>query len=220
MSDNHHQQQRLEQVKVFLENEIVPRYDNHDAGHGRDHAHQVMSRALQLAAHYPEVDPAIVLTAAAYHDVGLAFGREEHHIHSARIVREDDRLRQWFSDEEIEIIAQAAQDHRASSGHEPRSLYGKIIAEADRLIEPTTIVRRAIQYGLDHYPELSVEEQYQRTRQHLVEKYGTGGYLRLWLPVGDNAQQLEKLRQLIADEGQLRELFDQTLDLLKKSACL
>ena len=104
-------------------------------------------------------------------------------------------------------MADAAEDHRASSGHEPRSIYGKIVAEADRLIEPETVMLRTIQYGLDHYPELDKESQYQRFRQHLMEKYSDTGYIKLWLPESDNAPRLEMLRCVIRDEHLLKESF-------------
>ena len=198
----------LDEIRDFLEREIVPLYDNFDAGHGRDHVHTVMSQSLSLASHYPEVDTCLLLTAAAYHDLGLAFGRDEHHIHSARIVRDDQRLRQWFNEEEINIIAEAAEDHRASSGHEPRTIYGRIVAEADRIIDSETIVRRALQYGLSHEPGLDREAQYRRLMDHMLEKYAEGGYLKLWIPYGDNARRLKEFRQTLADEQAFRALFD------------
>ena len=198
----------IEEIRVFLEREIVPLYDNFDAGHGRDHVHTVMSQSLSLASHYPEVDTCLLLTAAAYHDLGLAFGRDEHHIHSARIVRDDQRLRQWFNEEEINIIAEAVEDHRASSGHEPRTIYGRIVAEADRIIDSETIVRRALQYGMSHEPGLDREAQYRRLMDHMLEKYAEGGYLKLWIPYGDNARRLKEFRQTLADEQAFRALFD------------
>ena len=198
----------IEEIRVFLEREIVPLYDNFDAGHGRDHVHTVMSQSLSLASHYPEVDTCLLLTAAAYHDLGLAYGRDEHHIHSARIVRDDQRLRHWFNEEEIIIIAEAAEDHRASSGHEPRTIYGRIVAEADRIIDSETIVRRALQYGMSHEPGLDREAQYRRLMDHMLEKYAEGGYLKLWIPYGDNARRLKEFRQTLADEQAFRALFD------------
>lgn len=198
----------IEEIRDFLEREIVPLYDNFDAGHGRDHVHTVMSQSMSLASHYPEVDTCLLLTAAAYHDLGLAFGRDEHHIHSARIVRDDQRLRHWFNEEEINIIAEAAEDHRASSGHEPRTIYGRIVAEADRIIDSETIVRRALQYGMSHEPGLDREAQYRRLMDHMLEKYAEGGYLKLWIPYGDNARRLKEFRQTLADEQEFRALFD------------
>ena len=204
----------IEEIREFVEREIVPRYDGFDTGHGRDHVHTVISQALQLAEFYPEVDRSLLLTAAAYHDLGLAYGREEHHIHSARIVREDGRLRRWFNEDEINLIADAAEDHRASSSHEPRTIYGRIVAEADRIIDSETIVRRALQYGLSHEPQLDREGQYQRLKAHMQEKYAEGGYLRLWIPHGENARRLAEFRRLLADEEAFRQLYDNIYDTL------
>lgn len=204
----------FEEIRDFVEREIVPRYDGFDAGHGRDHVQTVISQALSLAQYYPEVDRCMLLVAAAYHDLGLAFGRELHHIHSARIVREDERLRQWFNEDEINTIADAAEDHRASSDHEPRTIYGRIVAEADRIIDGETIVRRALQYGLKHEPGLDREGQYRRLMEHMHEKYDYGGYLQLWIPESDNAKQLEAFRQTLANEEAFRRLFDTIYDCL------
>lgn len=198
----------IEEIRAFIDREIVPRYDAFDAGHSRDHVLTVMSQALKLAEFYPEVDRCILLVAAAYHDLGLINGREHHHSDSARIVREDERLKQWFTDEEIGTIADAAEDHRASSNHEPRTIYGRIVAEADRIIDGDTIVRRALQYGMKHEPGLDREGQYRRLMEHMREKYDYGGYLKLWIPESDNACRLEAFRQTLADEKAFRNMFD------------
>ena len=131
---------------------------------------------------------------------------------SGEIIRSDKRLREWFSEEDIERIAEAAEDHRASSDHAPRSLYGCIIAEADRFIEAGTIIRRTAQYSLQHYPQLSREGHLSRCIGHLKEKYGDGGYLKLWIPGSPNARRLEELRAIIRDEPQVTRLTQQILD--------
>ena len=191
----------------YIEQEILPRYDHFDAAHQRNHAEEVIERSLGLAEQY-NVDVNMVYAIAAYHDTGLCEGRDTHHLVSGRIIREDTKLHEWFDDDQIETMAQAAEDHRASSGHEPRSIYGKIVAEADRLISPEKVIRRTIQFGLDHHPELDKEGQYQRFREHLLEKYSDTGYLRLWIPESDNAARLEELRAIIRDENAMREAFE------------
>ena len=195
----------------YIEKEIIPRYDHFDKAHRRDHVETVIAQGLELASHY-EVDPAIIYTAAAYHDTGLVEGREVHHLASGRIVREDSRLRQWFSEEEIEAIAQVAEDHRASNRQGPRTIYGRILAEADRVIDPHKIIRRTIQFGLSNYPELETEGHWERTVEHLQEKYAEGGYLRLWIPESPNAARLEELRSIIRDRSRLRQIFDRIFD--------
>ena len=201
-------------IIAYVELEILPRYEHFDAAHQRNHAEEVIARSLVLAKHY-DVDENMVYAIAAYHDTGLCEGRDTHHLVSGRIIREDRKLREWFDEEQIETMAQAAEDHRASSGHEPRSIYGKIVAEADRLISPEKVIRRTIQFGLDHHPELDKEGQYQRFREHLMEKYSDTGYLRLWLPESENAPRLEELRKIIRDEKLMREAFEQNFDKIK-----
>lgn len=107
-------------------------------------------------------------------------------------------------------MAQAVEDHRASSDHEPRSIYGKIVAEADCFIESEKVIERTVQYGLDHYPELDKEGHWQRTLDHLHEKYAQGGYLKLWFPESPNVQRLEALREIIKDKLKLLLLFNKT----------
>lgn len=162
---------------------------------------------MKLAQHY-EVNEEMVYVVAAYHDIGLEFGREMHHRESARLVMEDKELCRWFSVEQRTTIAEAAEDHRASAKCEPRSIYGRIVAEADRAIEPISIVRRTVQYGLAHYPHLAKEEHWLRTVEHLEEKYAEGGYLKLWIAESDNATKLEELRAIIRDKARLREIFE------------
>lgn len=191
----------------YIQSEILPQYDHFDKAHQRDHVGKVIEESLFLAQFYP-VDKDMIYAIAAYHDTGLVAGRETHHLVSGRIIREDTALRQWFSEEQIETMAQAVEDHRASSDHEPRSIYGKIVAEADRDIEPLKIVHRTVQYGLSHYPELDKEGHWQRTLDHLHEKYAEGGYLKLFIPQSHNAEQLAQLRKLIKDEVKLRAVFE------------
>ena len=195
------------ELERYIDETIIPMYDGFDAGHGREHVNAVIQEAARLAGFY-DVDVDMVYAAAAYHDTGLCVDRKTHHLESGRIIREDKRLGEWFSTEQIEMIAQAAEDHRASSDHEPRSIYGKIIAEADRQIIPESIILRTVQYGFKHYPELDKEGHWERTCQHMAEKYDDGGYLKLWIPESRNADGLARLRDIIHDKNRLRTMFE------------
>lgn len=192
----------------YVEEEIIPRYASFDKAHREDHALTVIERALAMGKAY-DIDQDMLLAAAACHDLGLAVDRKTHHLESGRIIRSDARLREWFTPEQVETIAQAAEDHRASATEAPRSIYGRLVAEADRLIVPETIIRRTVQFGLSHYPELDKEGHWQRTLEHLHEKYAEGGYLHLLIPGSPNEAPLAELRAIIADEASLRTLFEQ-----------
>lgn len=195
-------------LEEYVERHIIPRYAHFDGAHRIDHVRTVIAQSLALAAHYA-VDSDMVYTIAAYHDAGLAVGRERHHLESGRILAQNPALRRWFTAEQIDTMREAVEDHRASLGREPRTIYGCIVAEADRCIDPETVVRRTLRYGLAEDPHRTREEHYRNLVAHLRKKYAAGGYLRLWIPESDNARRLEELRRLIATESGLRELFEQ-----------
>lgn len=195
-------------LTAYIEGNILPRYTTFDAAHGMDHVQGVISRSLSLA-HLLDADERLAYVAAAYHDLGLVGGRENHHLISGEIVMQDSFLASYFTSEELLLIKEAVEDHRASSSHPPRSIYGKIVAEADREIIPRVIVKRTILYGKSHEPALDKEGQYERTRDHIVKKYGEGGYLKLWLPLKQNVEGLKTLRSYLKDETSFRHLFDE-----------
>ncbi len=192
----------------YIEQQIIPLYDHFDRAHQRDHVQMVIKQSMELAKKL-DVDAEMVFTIAAYHDVGLCEGRERHHLVSAQMLLADTELNRWFTTSQLQTMAEAVEDHRASSDHAPRSLYGRIVAEADRFIEPDTIIQRTLQYGLEHYPELDKRGHYERMMQHLHEKYGRNGYLKLWFDHSPNAERLEKLRQIIDNEVILKEKFEE-----------
>lgn len=220
-------------LKTYLYESIVPRYSYFDDAHKEDHALTVMNQAMHLmdgraawlSEHEEaegiwrdEIDRELLLTAAACHDLGLTGGRERHHLDSGVIIRADRRLREWFSEEEIETVAQAAEDHRASGKSAPRSIYGMIVAEADRVIDGETIIRRTIQFGLKHYPALDRQGHIARAIGHLHEKYGRNGYLKLWIPWSDNAVRLNNLQDLIDDQSALHKEVERIYYSLEKQS--
>ena len=198
-----------EDLRQYIEGKVIPRYAAFDAAHREDHVRAVIDRALEMGRNY-DIDPEMLFVAAACHDLGLAVDRKTHHLESGRIIRADETLRQWFTPGQVEIIAQAAEDHRASAQTPPRSIYGSLVAEADRMIDPETIIRRTVQFGLSHYPELDRDGHWERTLEHLQEKYAEGGYLKLLIPGSPNEEPLARLREIIKDRARLRPLFDRS----------
>lgn len=217
----------MSELEEYIYGSIVPRYADFDPAHRQDHALTVMNESMKLLDSMDrwisdnsdcdllwrqEVDREMLLTAAACHDLGLVNGRDNHHMDSGLFIRNDTVLQRFFSDEQIEVIAQAAEDHRASAKHPPRSIYGMLIAEADRVIDQDVIILRTLQYGFQHYPDLDREGHKSRATAHLHEKYGRGGYLNLWVPWSDNAMRLSDLQDLISDDAALSSRIDIILD--------
>ncbi len=195
-------------IMEFVERNILKRYNAFDAAHNMTHVNRVIKASVQLARKMgADINMAYVV--AAYHDLGLEVERATHHIESGKILKADRRLDKWFSAQQIEIMRQAVEDHRASASRAPRNIYGKIVAEADRDLEPMSVIRRTIQFGLAHYPEKTKEEHWDRFVEHLQQKYSSAGYIKLWIAGSDNEQNLRELRRIINDRQQLRQIFEQ-----------
>ena len=191
----------------FVETQILPQYAAFDKAHNTEHAVRVIRRSLDLARQIG-ADLNMAYVVAAYHDLGLTGPRAIHHLTSGKILISDARLKRWFSAEQLKLMKEAVEDHRASASRSPRSIYGKIVAEADRDLSPETVIRRTIQFGLANYPQLDAEGHWRRFMEHMNEKYSTSGYIRLWLHGSENERQLNELRALIASPDKMRPVFD------------
>ena len=191
----------------FIETKILPQYAAFDAAHNMEHVTRVIRHSLELAK-VTGADVNMVYVIAAYHDLGMSGPRAIHHVTGGKILANDARLKKWFSAEQLKVMREAIEDHRASASHSPRSIYGKIVAEADRDIEPDIVIRRTIQYGLANYPQLDFEGHWRRFKEHMDNKYSKDGYIRLWIPNSPNARRLNDLRNLIAQPAELRAAFE------------
>lgn len=191
----------------FVETQILPRYAEFDKAHNLSHVTRVIRNSIALARQ-TGADMNMVYVVAAYHDLGLSGPRAIHHLTSGKILMQDARLKRWFSPEQIKMMKEAVEDHRASASHAPRSIYGKIVAEADRDLAPETVIRRTVQFGLANYPEMDREGHWRRFCQHMAEKYSVNGYIRLWIHGSENERNLNQLRTLIVNPTEMRKVFD------------
>lgn len=191
----------------FIETKILPQYAAFDAAHNMEHVTRVIRHSLELVK-VTGADVNMVYAIAAYHDLGMSGPRAVHHLTGGKILAADARLKKWFSPEQLKVMREAVEDHRASASHSPRSIYGKIVAEADRDIEKDVVIRRTIQYGLANYPQLDHEGHWKRFKEHMDNKYSKDGYIKLWIPNSPNAIRLNELRNLIANPAELRKAFE------------
>lgn len=193
-------------LKTYIEKNILPQYDFFDKGHNIDHIRKVIADSLTLAKKF-DVDINMVYTVAAYHDIGIAINHELHHVISGEILSSDKNMKEWFTSQQIETMQQAVEDHRASNSCEPRDIYGKIVAEADRDISVQTILRRTLQFGLAKYPNTDFNFHFDRAYSHIISKYGENGYLKLYLHSEKNEQGLAEIRKILKNKETLKKMF-------------
>ena len=169
------------ELQNYIETEIFPLYTRNEPSHGINHIHTVINRSLNIAKEY-EVNKNIVYTIAAYHDLGHYINPKKQEKLSAEIFMKDKKIKEWFTKEEIQIIKEAIEDHRASSKHEPRSIYGKIVSTADRTIKSIDVsIKRAYIYYINNFPSIPKKERIQKVYEHLNDKYGPNGYAKTYL---------------------------------------
>lgn len=187
-------------LQNYIETEIFPLYKRNESSHGIEHIQTVINRSLHIAKEY-EVNKNMVYTVASYHDLGHYINPKIHEKLSAEIFMKDDKIKKWFTKDEIQIIKEAIVDHRASSGHEPRSIYGKIISTADRTIKSIDVsIKRAYTYYINHFPGIPKKERIQKVYEHLNDKYGLNGYAKTYLYDEEFEKAKEKFVEALSDK--------------------
>ena len=161
-------------LKEYIEKNLLPEYDKNEKAHNIEHIKYVIRRSFELIKQNSlKVNNNIVYVVAAYHDIGHYINPKKHEIISAEMMYKDEKLKKFFSEEERKIIKEAIEDHRASSDHEPRSIYGKIVSSADRNTTIEMVFIRSFFVGKRNMADKSVEEFLEFTLQRLRKRYGT-----------------------------------------------
>ena len=186
-------------IRQYVRNDILPKY-RQLKGHTNSHITDVISRSLEIATDLDNIDLNMIYVIAAYHDLGRLIDNDTHHRESAKMLRADDFLKTFFSDEEIEVMAEAVEDHRASLKRDPRSLYGKIVSSADRSCDVTELLVRAYDYNRTLHPEFSEAETIENVRIVLRGKYTPGAYgdKRMYFRTPEYDEFLKKVDEITA----------------------
>lgn len=204
-------------LKDYITLNIKTKYKGFDRGHNVSHFNFVTNNCInyskQLIKRGENVDIDIAYIVGAYHDIGLIYGRENHAISSGKIVRSDEMLKKYYSDETIEIIAQAVEDHSSHLDQKPRSIYGKIVADADRNNTKYLVFSRPIKYILNQKTSLTKQEHLERVYNFVQNKFGKNGYVKYWLDISDTQKEQEEVWNLLENREKclayIEGLFDE-----------
>jgi len=187
-------------LKDYIEKNIFPEYSKNEPAHNIDHIKYVINRSFKFAYTLPNINYNMVYTIAAYHDIGHHIDSKKHEIISGEIMSKDEKLKKFFSEEELKIIKEAIEDHRASAEHEPRSVYGKIVSTADRNNTVEACLRRSYTYGKKLEPDSTDEELFERAYKHLKMKFGENGYAKFFFKDEEYENFLKEIRELLLDK--------------------
>ena len=187
-------------LKDYIEKNIFPEYSKNEPAHNIDHIKYVINRSFKFAYTLPNINYNMVYTIAAYHDIGHHIDSKKHEIISGEIMSKDEKLKKFFSEEDLKIIKEAIEDHRASAEHEPRSIYGKIVSTADRNNTVEACLRRSYTYGKKLEPDSTDEELFERAYKQLKMKFGENGYAKFFFKDEEYENFLKEIRGLLLDK--------------------
>ncbi len=198
-----------ENLKKYIEENIFPSYSRNDSAHDLNHIKYVIDRSLKFANEVKDINYDMVYTVAAYHDIGHYIDPKNHEKVSADMLLKDKNLNQFFNKEQIKIMSEAVQDHRASSKEEPRNIYGKIVSSADRNTLIDVVLKRTYNYRIKHNPEFTLDEIIEDSIQHIKNKFGKSGYAteKMYFNDLDYQKFLNNVSILVEDEETFKKEF-------------
>jgi len=201
------------ELKEYIENTIFKEYEKNEKGHGIDHIKYVIKRSLNIYKTQEDLNEEMVYVIAAYHDIGHHIDKDNHEKVSAEILIKDNNLKKFFTEDELKIMHDAVEDHRASNQNEPRNIYGKIVSTADRNVSVDATLKRAYSYTKRHHPEFTEEEVYEECMEFLNKKFGRNGYAvkKIYFDDNDYIYYLEKMDEITTD----RKKFYKAMDKIK-----
>ena len=189
------------EVYEYIENTIKPMYKSFDKAHNLEHFKFVTENCIKYAKELIKrgeiIDFEIAYLVGALHDVGISKGREEHAKSSGVFVRNCNKLKSFYDDKTIELIAQAVEDHSSHLDYEPRNIYGKIVADADRNNSVYLVFSRPVKYGLKNEKQYNKKEQINRVYSFVNGKFGKNGYVKYWLDIPQTIKEQQKVWNML-----------------------
>lgn len=186
-------------LRTHIENVIFPEYEKNERAHNLGHIKYVIDRSFKFAQGIPDINYDIVYVVAAYHDIGHHIDPKKHEMASSKLMQKDKKLKEFFSKNELKIIKEAIEDHRASLDHEPRSIYGKIVSTADRNSSVEACLERSYFYGKRLHPDYTDTQLFNRAFEHLNLKFGENGYAKFFFKDEEYEKFLTDIRKLLSD---------------------
>lgn len=201
-------------LKKYVEENILPEYALNDEGHNENHVKLVLDRAFELAENH-DVDYDMIYLIVCYHDIACHINREKHEVLSAERLLKDNNLKRFFKDEQIQIMKEAVEDHRASLDYVPRNIYGKILSSADRKVDIFDYMKTSMFFHKKKFPNATEDEMIEHSYKHAIKKFGKNGYAVTKFYIEDKKYQsfLDEIQGLIEDK---EEYIKRAKEVLKK----
>ncbi|MBR2709446.1 HD domain-containing protein [Candidatus Saccharibacteria bacterium] len=200
-----------EELVQYIADRIFPRYEKYYS-HNMVHINNVIENMMMLADYYG-LDKDMAYTTASYHDIGLNIDRENHEKESAKILRDDKRLKDYFTEPQIETMAIAIEDHRGSRKERPRNIYGECISDSDRDFDILLLAKRQLATSLKSYPGLATfDEHFNRCYDYICKRINQNGVFNLWTNNPVLVERRDKFQKEYLDKNFTRSIYKKEWD--------
>ena len=185
----------------YLNNTILPKYNDTIGGHDVKHIEYVISRCFELISEFNlDVNYNMIYTIAMFHDIGYHEDPDNHEQVSADMFNKDEYIKNYFTEDENKIIYEAIVDHRASLEYEARSIYGKIVSSADREISVENMLIRSLRYQKDKHinENPSLNDVIEYSYKKLYSKYSkNNGYAKMYYKDKKYLDYIENINKIL-----------------------
>jgi uncharacterized protein len=155
--------------------EFEKMYEGFDKGHDFKHIEEVRNFAVELGEKYAPDKLELIYVAATLHDIGLTINREHHELEGYNLVKNNTKILEAYTEEELEEILEAIKEHSASTG-KPRGIVAMIVSDADKVSAGTNrVFQRAYYWGKKNLPQVNDPGQLLVAAFHLKDKFGKQG---------------------------------------------
>ena len=207
------------ELKKHIEENIFPKYDKFYA-HGMMHINAVIENMMMLAEYY-NLNKDMAYVIASYHDSGLSIDRENHEKESGKILYNDMELKKYFTNEEIQIMKEAIEDHRGSRKTRPRNFYGECISDSDRDFDISILARRQINTTLKCYPDIKTfDKHFERCYEYICGRINKSGVFNLWTNNPTLVKRRDEFQEKYLDKDYARKIYKEEWDKAKKDGTM
>ena len=153
-------------------------YVKNDDGHKINHADDVYLEMLRLNKSLElNLNEDMIFMAAYIHDIHVHTGRKEHNaLASAYVMTSSDAFLDNFNTDQLLLIAQAVNEHRASGKDHYSNNYSRLIRLADKGAPNLNKILMRGYTSNKHKHDGITREMATEVLHHLVKKFGRDGY--------------------------------------------
>lgn len=203
------------ELKKYLKEKIIPLYQKNDWSHQSWHVYEVIKRSLNISKNL-NVNKNMVYTIAVFHDIAYLKEKGNHKINSAKILETDEKLKSFFTNEEIETMKEAIILNDDSLKSHSKNIYRKIISSAERATSIKEMLRSTVGYYLEFYPEMSGEEIFEQCYNELNTIIQKDKIHKILSPSNDYETFLNEVNYYFHHQKEFKEIFYQIDKFLRK----